>query len=232
MAVEIRVLGRVDALADGRALRLRGSKQRAVLAMLALRANRTVGADELIDGLWGEDPPASAAKNLQLYVSQLRKALDAGGPAATIVTHGRGYELQLTEDAVDATRFERLVEEAAREPASAGGERRRQRRARALARGAARRRRLRAVRGRRDRQARGASPAGDRACDRRRPRRRAPRRGDPPAGGADRGGAAPRAPLRPANACPLSRRAPVRRAGRLPPSARGAGRTDRGRARA
>ena len=70
MAVEIRVLGRVDALVDGRAVPLRGSKQRAVLAMLALQANRTVSADDLIDGLWGENPPASAAKNLQLYVSQ------------------------------------------------------------------------------------------------------------------------------------------------------------------
>jgi DNA-binding SARP family transcriptional activator len=121
MAVEIRVLGRVDALVDGRALPLGGSKQRAVLAMLALRANRTVSAEELIDGLWGEDPPASAAKNLQLYVSQLRKALDGGGAGASIATHGRGYELRLPEDAVDATRFERLVEQAAREPISAAG---------------------------------------------------------------------------------------------------------------
>src|SRR5918994_7361565 len=87
--------------------------------MLALRANHTVSADELIDGLWGEDPPASAAKNLQLYVSQLRKALDAGGAGASIVTRGRGYELRLPEGAVDATRFERLVAEAARQPASA-----------------------------------------------------------------------------------------------------------------
>src|SRR5919106_253479 len=118
MALEIRVLGRVDALVDGRAVPLRGSKQRAVLAMLALSANRTVGADELIDGLWGEEPPASAAKNVQLYVSQLRKALAAGGDGASIVTHGRGYELRLPEDAVDATRFERLVEEAARESAN------------------------------------------------------------------------------------------------------------------
>ncbi len=62
--------------------------------MLALRANRTVSADELIDGLWGDDPPASAAKNVQLYVSQLRKALGAGGAGASIVTHGRGYDSQ------------------------------------------------------------------------------------------------------------------------------------------
>ena len=113
------MLGRVDALADGRAIALRGSKQRAVLAMLALRANRTVSADELIDGLWGDDPPASAAKNLQLYVSQLRKAFGADGAGGSIVTHGRGYELRVPEDAVDAIRFERLVEEAARAPAGA-----------------------------------------------------------------------------------------------------------------
>src|SRR5918995_3144279 len=102
MAIEIRVLGRVDALADGRSLALSGRKQRAVLAMLALRANRTVAADELIDGLWGERPPESAAKNVQLYVSQLRRALDANGAEVQIVTRGRGYELQIPEDAVDA----------------------------------------------------------------------------------------------------------------------------------
>jgi DNA-binding SARP family transcriptional activator/WD40 repeat protein len=107
VALEIRVLGRVDALVDGQPLPLGGSKQRAVLAMLALRANRTVSADELIDGLWGDRPPASAAKNVQLYVSRLRRALGSG---TTIVTRGRGYELQLPDDTVDAARFERLVE--------------------------------------------------------------------------------------------------------------------------
>jgi DNA-binding SARP family transcriptional activator len=94
VAVEIRVLGRVDALVAGRSLPLRRSKQRGVLAMLALRANRTVSADELIDGLWAEHPPASAAKNLQFYVSQLRKAFAADDCGASIVTHGGGYERQ------------------------------------------------------------------------------------------------------------------------------------------
>jgi DNA-binding SARP family transcriptional activator len=115
MAVEIRVLGRVDAVVDGRSLPLKGRKQRAVLAMLALRANRTVAADELIDGLWGERPPASATTNLQYYVSQLRKVLASDDSGARIVTHGRGYELQLPQDAVDAVRFEHLVERARRE---------------------------------------------------------------------------------------------------------------------
>ena len=83
--------------------------------MLALRANRTVSADELIDGLWAERPPASAAKNVQFYVSQLRKALAGDDCGASIVTHGRGYELQLPGDAVDAARFEQLVERARRD---------------------------------------------------------------------------------------------------------------------
>ena len=112
MGLEIRVLGRVDALVDGQPLPLGGSKQRAILAMLALRANRTVSVDDLIDGLWGDRPPASAASNLSLYISRLRKALGAEGSGATIVTRGRGYELQLPTDAVDAARFERLVERA------------------------------------------------------------------------------------------------------------------------
>ncbi len=88
------MLGRVDAIVDGRPLPLRRRKQRAVLAMLALRANRTVATDELIDGLWGDRPPASAAKNVQSYVSQLRKALASDDSGARIVTRGRGYELQ------------------------------------------------------------------------------------------------------------------------------------------
>ena len=88
--------------------------------MLALRANRTVAADELIDGLWADHPPASAAKNLQSYVSELRKALASDGAGASIVTRGRGYELRVAEEAVDALRFEDLVEEAARQPTGAG----------------------------------------------------------------------------------------------------------------
>jgi DNA-binding winged helix-turn-helix (wHTH) protein len=115
MAFEVRLLGSVEALADGRSLSLGGSKQRSVVAMLALRANRTVSADDLIDGLWGDDPPPSAAKNVQLYVSRLRQALGANDSVARIVTHGRGYELQLPADAVDAARFERLVERAQRQ---------------------------------------------------------------------------------------------------------------------
>ena len=102
--MDLQLLGPIEASVDGRRIRLGATKQRAVLAMLALPPNRTVSVDRLIEGLWGEEAPDSAAKMVQLYVSQLRKLLDGNG--AEIVTHGRGYELRLPLTAVDVGRFE------------------------------------------------------------------------------------------------------------------------------
>src|SRR4051794_11312873 len=78
--------------------------------MLALEPGRTVSADRLAEGLWGDALPPSAAKMVQHYVSHLRRVLDGDG--VRIVTHGRGYQLQLAERDVDAARFERLVADA------------------------------------------------------------------------------------------------------------------------
>jgi WD40 repeat protein/DNA-binding SARP family transcriptional activator len=118
--MEIRVLGPVEVDVVGRPLELRGPKQRAVLSLLALNANATVSVDRLIEGLWGEqEQPASAAKMVQLYVSQLRKLLGEGG-GAEIVTRGRGYELRIDPEAVDAARFERLLAEASRTDRNGG----------------------------------------------------------------------------------------------------------------
>ena len=107
--MQLRVLGPVEASADHRSLPLGGAKRRSVIAMLGLDANRTVSADRLIEGLWGEDAPPSAAKMVQNYVWRLRSVLgdDSG---AEILTRGRGYELRIDPDAVDARRFERLLE--------------------------------------------------------------------------------------------------------------------------
>ena len=105
--MEIRLLGPIEASFDGRPVALGPPQQRAVLAMLALQVNRTVSTDRLIEGLWDERAPPSGHKLVQLYVSHLRKLLD--GCEAQIVTRGRGYELQLAADRVDAARFERLV---------------------------------------------------------------------------------------------------------------------------
>jgi YVTN family beta-propeller protein len=107
---EIRLLGLVEVSLGGRPLALGGAKQRALLALLALNVNAPVSTDRLIEGLWGEVAPPSAVKMVQLYVSQVRRLLDGGD--GVIVTRGRGYELRLRADAVDAVRFERLVEDA------------------------------------------------------------------------------------------------------------------------
>jgi WD40 repeat protein/DNA-binding SARP family transcriptional activator len=107
--MDVQVLGPLEAIVEGRPVPLGGAKPRALLAMLALNAGSTVSTERLIEGLWGEQPPATATKLVQVYVSQLRKALTADGDGAAIVTRGRGYELRVDPDAVDAGRFERLV---------------------------------------------------------------------------------------------------------------------------
>jgi DNA-binding SARP family transcriptional activator len=107
MVLEVRLLGLVEVLTDGHVVPLGGAKPRALLAILALHANAPVSADRLIDGLWGERPPATAPKLVQVLVSQVRKHL--AGADGEIVTRGRGYELRMDPDAVDALRFERLL---------------------------------------------------------------------------------------------------------------------------
>jgi WD40 repeat protein/DNA-binding SARP family transcriptional activator len=111
--MRLSILGHVEASVDDRVLPLGGAKQRAVLAMLSLEANRVVTADRLIEGLWGEQPPLSAPKMVQNYVWRLRSVLN-GESGAQIVTRGRGYELQIDREQVDVCRLERLVSTAAR----------------------------------------------------------------------------------------------------------------------
>jgi WD40 repeat protein/DNA-binding SARP family transcriptional activator len=86
--------------------------ERALLAHLVARAGRTVSADELIEDLWPENPPRSAAKALQNHVLRLRKALEPerDGSPTLLVTDGSGYRLDAADDVIDARRFERLVE--------------------------------------------------------------------------------------------------------------------------
>ena len=107
--MHVRVLGSVEASVGGRRVALGAGKPRALIALLALHAGETLSSDRLIEGIWGEQPPATAAKMLQVYVSQLRKALAAVGGDREIVTRSHGYELPLSEDECDALRFERLL---------------------------------------------------------------------------------------------------------------------------
>jgi len=105
--LDFRILGPLEAEQDGRLLTLGGSKQRAVLALLLLHANEVVPRDRLIDELWGERAPETAATALQGYVSGLLKARGV----ERIVTRAPGYLLQVEPDALDLGRFERLMRE-------------------------------------------------------------------------------------------------------------------------
>lgn len=107
--VRIRLLGRFDVIVDGVPLALGGRRQRAVLAVLAVNAGHMVSFDRLVDELWGEHPPPTAISTMQRYVSHLRRAL--AGSSATIETRRPGYVLRVDPEAIDARRFERLVDE-------------------------------------------------------------------------------------------------------------------------
>ncbi len=73
--MEFRILGPLEVLENGRQIELGGAKQRALLAILLMHANEVVSTDRLIDALWEDDAPETGRKALQVYISQLRKAL-------------------------------------------------------------------------------------------------------------------------------------------------------------
>ncbi len=103
--MEVRLFGELEALDDGVPVPVRGAKQRALLALLALQRGRPVSADRLIDLLWGDGQAANPANALQAQIGQLRRTL---GPAAILTTEA-GYALAAGPDEVDVVRFEQLV---------------------------------------------------------------------------------------------------------------------------
>ena len=108
--MEFRVLGPLEVEEDGHALPLGGAKQRALLATLLVRANRVVSVDALLDELWGEQPPDSAANMIQGYVSRLRKVFASDG-GDVIVHSPPGYVLRVEPERIDSHRFEHLLRE-------------------------------------------------------------------------------------------------------------------------
>ncbi|MFD9268858.1 BTAD domain-containing putative transcriptional regulator [Streptomyces goshikiensis] len=98
------LLGPVQAHRGDSPLPLGPPQQRALLAMLLCRRNAVVGVDELIDGLWGGEPPRSAVGTVRSYAYRLRRTLGGG-----LVTHGRGYALQVGPGELDLTRFDELT---------------------------------------------------------------------------------------------------------------------------
>ena len=112
--LEFRILGPVEVTDDGVPLQLGGQKQRALLALLLLNPNRVVSTDRIMDALWGEQVPRTAATSLQNFVSQLRKLLGSD----VLVTKPPGYQLRVAADQLDLEKFVHLVEESRGEPAA------------------------------------------------------------------------------------------------------------------
>ena len=106
--MEFLILGPLQVLEQGHELRLGPAKERAVLGVLLLHAGSVVSRSQLVDSLWGETAPLTAAKALNVHVSQLRKTLSQNG-AEPIETRPPGYVLTPGTDALDATRFQRLA---------------------------------------------------------------------------------------------------------------------------
>src|ERR1700721_3040567 len=103
--MEVRLFGELEALDDGVPVPVRGAKQRALLALLALQRGQPVSADRLIDVLWGDGQAANPANALQAQIGQLRRTFGA----AAILTSEAGDALAVGLDEVDIVRFGHLV---------------------------------------------------------------------------------------------------------------------------
>src|SRR4051794_2899256 len=114
--MDIRLLGQLEILDGQREIPLAQGRRRALLTLLLLNRNEVVPAERLIELLWAGRPPPTAAKGLQVQISQLRKDLAprAGTNGAALRTRGNGYVLEVDADDVDVARFERGVDDGRR----------------------------------------------------------------------------------------------------------------------
>jgi DNA-binding SARP family transcriptional activator/tetratricopeptide (TPR) repeat protein len=119
ISLDLRLLGPLDLVADGRSLDIGGPRVRIVLAMLALNANRVTLTDQLIDAIWSTEPPSTARAQIQMCISVLRKLFDENGRGVTIRTRQPGYVLEIGEESLDSSRFTALAA-SAREHAEHG----------------------------------------------------------------------------------------------------------------
>src|SRR6185436_4975764 len=109
--MEFRLLGPLEARERGRTVELGTPRVRTLLAALLLQSNRVVSVDELVDRMWGTDPPANPRRTVQTNVARLRLAL--GDRSADLVrTRERGYLIEVDQWQLDLLRFRALVEQA------------------------------------------------------------------------------------------------------------------------
>jgi predicted ATPase/DNA-binding SARP family transcriptional activator len=113
--VELCVLGRISVVAEGREHMLGSTREAALLADLIVHAGEVVPASRLIDDLWRGEPPRGAPGTLHTYVKNLRRMLEPnrprGAPSEVLVSRRPGYVLDVSADALDAWRCERLIDE-------------------------------------------------------------------------------------------------------------------------
>ena len=96
--MQFRLLGPLEVVDDDdRSLALGGRKQRSVLAVLLLHANDVVATERLVDEVWGDAPPATVGKSIQVYVSRMRKQFGDG----RLVTRAPGYALHVDPSELD-----------------------------------------------------------------------------------------------------------------------------------
>src|SRR5262252_2081068 len=105
--MDYRILGPLEVVDGGESVALGRGKERLVLAVLLLHANEVVSRERLIDELWGESPPPTARKAVNVFVSQLRKALTQNGPDP-IETADGGYRIRVEADRLDVARMRQL----------------------------------------------------------------------------------------------------------------------------
>lgn len=114
--VMLRVLGSFTAESDAEPIPLGGPRQRGVLALLVAARGQVVPVDRMVEDLWRGEAPARALASLQAYISNLRRLLEPGRPPRTparlLVSAAPGYALRLPRTAVDAWRFEEMIEQA------------------------------------------------------------------------------------------------------------------------
>ncbi|GIF62160.1 XRE family transcriptional regulator [Asanoa ishikariensis] len=104
--LRVGVLGPLDVVVNGSNVDLQSVRQRTVLALFALHHGRTVPVDDIIDALWGDQPPRTARNLVQLYVGEVRTLLEPAGH--TVRFAGSGYAAELGDQEVDLARFDDL----------------------------------------------------------------------------------------------------------------------------
>ncbi len=116
-ATEFQVLGPLRVSRNEVELDVGSPKQRAVLALLLVNRDRPLSVDQMVDALWGHDPPPSAVATLQAYISNLRRILEperpARAPSSLIRKNGGGYQIAVADEFLDSARFEQAVADAA-----------------------------------------------------------------------------------------------------------------------